>query len=644
MDDEEEAAFVDSFFLPGGILDPEEEEHEAPEEPTNQESSLWSGAPPENPWANETRPPLQEEEHVWDTAIPSQLHQPDVAMALPHGINANNSLRVSDPIGNPSYDPNVLAPGPLHGSALMRETMQTKLAEASNGIPLPSHSNAAYPPVQSDLPLASNGPSHFISNNESSSLPFRPPPGFALPSQQPTARIIQQPQQEAPVSPILNNDDDDDDDDDSIRSDSSVPHELYDRESLSASSLSGSSSVMDESSLVTTPNTSSIMDETPNTSTHIDNLDVVSESRNGVEKPKAVTQENREDVAEKSSSQLPEPKAETPEPLSRRPPPSSPVNKSRNRRGGKAKRNKSNHTATKQQQQSTVCVAEKKPQTPSFLEYARASADWTAGLLQHFLSVMQTGIQTTIAFFKSTTKFWVSLLRLCQKAVFALIRVAGILVSFSVLVGQNAFLEATQEWRAVSYFAIVYFTPHAMSLLMNVVVLPHWTPHILSCIILYGLCRPPYKKRFYYYPGSGNPSNLQQVPSHVSTRLQDELQQHQGGTSARSVSLVILRQMRFNLPMVCVLEGFSHEIGTAMTLQGPGRIISAYIILILRLGLVFSPMAWLCGAIQVLMASYLYGVPLIDLIVILVALASVRYAKFLEQCNQAAKDIRAKEK
>ena len=52
MNEQEEAAFVDSFFLPDGIL--EEDEEEVNEQPS---SSLWSGAPPENPWANEV--PLQ---------------------------------------------------------------------------------------------------------------------------------------------------------------------------------------------------------------------------------------------------------------------------------------------------------------------------------------------------------------------------------------------------------------------------------------------------------------------------------------------------------------------------------------------------------------------------------------------------------
>jgi hypothetical protein len=84
--------------------------------------------------------------------------------------------------------------------------------------------------------------------------------------------------------------------------------------------------------------------------------------------------------------------------------------------------------------------------------------------------------------------------------------------------------------------------------------------------------------------------------------------------------------------------------GTAMALEGSGRLVVAYMILILRLGLLFSPMALLCGAIQVLMACYMYWIPFMDVCILLIGLASVRYAKFLEQCNQAARDIRANEK
>lgn len=612
MNEQEEAAFVDSFFLPDGIL--EEEEEEVNEQPS---SSLWSGAPPENPWANEV--PLQTS---WNT--PQQQEEPSLLQMSMRAteimpLSSNNNLGSHGIIGNASYESNEFVSRPLHGSDWMRETLQARLGVASSVPPVTA--------TPSDLmhlgyPFRSEPPSYSMPENgpKSQTLPFRPPPGFTQ-THTPPIRIQED------TTPTEH----DDDNDDSIRSDSSVPLELYDREFLSTSSLSGSSSV-DETQSSWTPNTSSVVDETPiatnGSKQHLNDrvkLEPQTKQVSNTLKKENDGERNSNTAEEQTTTKTVNQESKDAN-ISPKPPPSpptSPVTKSRNRRGHKARRNKQNNNNNATENKSTSQhTASQQQQNPSLLENAHAALDWTAGLMEHMLGVIQSGISRVLLIFKSTSSFWKSLLIICVGVFFEMIRLVGVLVSFCVLIFQSAIEEATQEWRIFSYFCIMNYTPHLTKELMETVVLPHWIPHVISCAVVCGLCRG----RKQGTATSSSQDDAQAIP-----------------TSHR-ISQIILRQVRLNLPIVFFIEGFSHEMGTAMALEGSGRLVVAYMILILRLGLLFSPMALLCGAIQVLMACYMYWIPFMDVCILLIGLASVRYAKFLEQCNQAARDIRANEK
>jgi hypothetical protein len=81
--------------------------------------------------------------------------------------------------------------------------------------------------------------------------------------------------------------------------------------------------------------------------------------------------------------------------------------------------------------------------------------------------------------------------------------------------------------------------------------------------------------------------------------------------------------------------------GVVMTLGGSGQLMSAYILSILRKGLLFSPIAWLGSALQLLVASHLHWIPWIDLLVVGIGLASIRFSQFLKNCI-SAKTMKAK--
>jgi hypothetical protein len=91
-----------------------------------------------------------------------------------------------------------------------------------------------------------------------------------------------------------------------------------------------------------------------------------------------------------------------------------------------------------------------------------------------------------------------------------------------------------------------------------------------------------------------------------------------------------------------LLEGFSNELGAIMSFGGSGRLMSAYVLTILRKDLLFSPIAWLSSALQLLIASYLRWIPWIDLLILVIGLASVRFSHFLAK-GASTKTIKAKE-
>jgi hypothetical protein len=68
---------------------------------------------------------------------------------------------------------------------------------------------------------------------------------------------------------------------------------------------------------------------------------------------------------------------------------------------------------------------------------------------------------------------------------------------------------------------------------------------------------------------------------------------------------------------------------------------SAYILSIVRKGLLFSPIAWLGSALQLLVASHLRWIPWMDLLVVGIGLASIRFSQFLEN-RVSAKTMKAK--
>jgi hypothetical protein len=218
-----------------------------------------------------------------------------------------------------------------------------------------------------------------------------------------------------------------------------------------------------------------------------------------------------------------------------------------------------------------------------------------------------------------------------RQVLFTILRIVGILISIIVLVCKSAILEAFQETRVSFCYAVLYFTPSCLSALMANFVLPHFTPHLVTCAVLYGLCHTIKSENETTQQLQGV-ENARSRDNELTLSKKDKarIASSKHETNARQACQTILRQARFNLPIMFLLEGFSNELGAIMSLSGSGRIISAYILTIIQKDLLFSPIAWLSSALQVLIATYLHWIPWIDLLILVLGLASVRFSQFLK--------------
>jgi lysylphosphatidylglycerol synthetase-like protein (DUF2156 family) len=101
---------------------------------------------------------------------------------------------------------------------------------------------------------------------------------------------------------------------------------------------------------------------------------------------------------------------------------------------------------------------------------------------------MDAWAQAVVACYKFMIFFWMRLIRILQRVLFTILYSWGVLISACVLVCKSTLLEAVQETRVSLCYAVLYFSPVCISVLTTNVALPHFTPHLMSCALLYGLC------------------------------------------------------------------------------------------------------------------------------------------------------------
>jgi hypothetical protein len=243
-------------------------------------------------------------------------------------------------------------------------------------------------------------------------------------------------------------------------------------------------------------------------------------------------------------------------------------------------------------------------------------------------------VTTTITLFKwlASAIHWISdayeILVLVFRPLFMTVGFSGVgvanflfLVACGLLnVGKYAMAEAQHKDGSAACYLMLYLTPRVCSALMILVDLPQYTPHVISHILIFVICRQPEpdavivlqadSKSRRYYDASG-----------INER------------QASDICAIILRTIRILLPLNFIWDGFEKEIATFLRFGGPVRMLLAFLLALVRGRLILSPVAWVSWSAQVLAAAYCPRGLVLDSSLLICGLASIHLVRSLDTDN-----------
>jgi hypothetical protein len=185
-------------------------------------------------------------------------------------------------------------------------------------------------------------------------------------------------------------------------------------------------------------------------------------------------------------------------------------------------------------------------------------------------------------------------------------------------VGKYAKAEAQHKDRSAACYLMLYLTPRVCSLLMILVDLPQCTPHVISHILIFVICRQP------------EPDAL------IVTEDSKPRRYESSGINERQASdicAIILRTIRILLPLNFIWDGFEKEIVTFLRFSGPVRMLLAFLLALVRGRLILSPVAWVSWSAQVLATAYCPRGLVLDSSLLLWGLASIHLVRSLDTDN-----------
>jgi hypothetical protein len=186
---------------------------------------------------------------------------------------------------------------------------------------------------------------------------------------------------------------------------------------------------------------------------------------------------------------------------------------------------------------------------------------------------------------------------------------------------------------------------------MEYVNLPHWTPHMLTLLGVFALCNQVEAGTLYdddisIFRLSGTLTtaaatesvNSAEGDANSSTdprnRPQTSQQQPKGHNHQiprdERACRTILKILRFALPVFFLVDGFSSEFGSIMGISNASRLTTAFMMSLIRKNLVSSPIAWVSWSVQVLVATHFPEWKLLDHIVLVLGLSSIRLIRYLD--------------
>lgn len=686
-DEDEDAALVDSFFLPGGILDPDVDEEE------NEELPCGTRRVPSNPWSSQSF--QQDEDHGGPREenfltveqgpqhlAPSNLFGDDSENLDPSAVqpppgytevnrydsnysNTNATINSQEEeMGKPldlrktsqklSYLPN-LDPGtaPLDGSAspLRGRTIQRPRLPAADAGPHNWGSDSKTPEGKL-MPSPTFKTSKQLEHRESpggldklimkvTALDFLPSPDMPMAAGlhdasdgMARAKVDQDDDEKSSINYNSGADDDEheEEEDDSVRTNSSIPLELlsisgiFKGDSLTSSlSTSTLNSDGEDALSVIDINEEQLADELEEITDHVpcgshvagavedeSNLD---DESTGEDMPPV-------DSNGKESPSLYSPQSER-ESLSDR---------------MQERWRALSSTFSSVELPDAVTQAFRMPDMQTVEQtrvYQSLSKIWTSISL-HSAQMMATLrlIFQWMVDIKDVLTIWISQVLLSLRVVLVTITKALILfASFLLQVWKYSLIEAVEEVNVAICYVVFYFMPRFCSLLMEHVNLPHWTPHLLTTVAVFSLCNqikpgPLQEESASIFQRAEQSTDDRAKDSSQSLTSQDPVETET--PRDERACKTILQILRYVLPAFFLADGFSSKFGTIMGVSGASRLTTAFMMSLVRKNMVSSPIGWISWAVQVLVATYYPSSSLLDQVVFVVGLSSIRLIRYLE--------------
>lgn len=180
-----------------------------------------------------------------------------------------------------------------------------------------------------------------------------------------------------------------------------------------------------------------------------------------------------------------------------------------------------------------------------------------------------------------------------------------------------------------TFYVGFYMTPVICDWVMNHADFPHFTPHLISVLAMYYMCLPDPRYRGHdNIFKNGRPIGKHQF-SQVNPADGDKPE------LASQLCHWILRSVRLSLPLGFIFEGFSKSNASFMLCSSSVRLSLAFFLSMTKNGMLLSPLAWLGWSIQVLLAWYCPSGYLLDSMLVLVGLAFLRLVNTVQRATES---------
>ena len=578
--EDEDAALVDSFFLPGGLLDPEHYEDDSgvvktmPEFVVSPPLPIQMTSLPSNPWASDSKQ---------QAAKSTLIRAPLAGIAPPARPMHVSAAALIENVG-------FCEPAVTINSDFIESVMRARVA---------SDSEAA----------------EFFT--------FRPPPGFEVKPDPPSNRIAPiGPRMDVPRHERITAAAESSPDDEEDISQYSIPKELQENNSMASSASSLSTSTWgkkDDPSTVTAQTEKESID--PETTDSPEN------------------EINCYSKAAKPGRPSSIPVIEDRSPTERSPKTSQ---TKRNRRSRPHKRPP--HKATTPNKEDLLCeedtptiravleepIAIDEPESESATKSLEAIFSGVT-VVFWLIGTLIRGVLFLIGSLYNSTALARAIL---ANLSIGLARTGGryiaMCLSIVILLYGEAIMMIMEEFPVVICYMFLYLSPFHLKIISDFICAPHWIPQILGTVGMWYECIPLeiHMEKKCPLETSNSLNDIKTESKNPETTPKTEMTPLQ----AQQMKLILSIMTRYLLIGLVWWDGFSTEYGVLLGLSTSGRLLVAYTFSILRRGL--SSVLLVSWAVQFLVACWCPQSLLMDQLLLVLGLSSIRMNQHLQNIKR----------